>query len=546
MFKKFAKSFLSAAAALTLATGSLPVTLAEEAQIDPSVEQTLSIMTIGELATLDSSLYNDTPSSDMIGQIFEGLYRVSTGTEVELGQAENVEVSEDGLTYTFTLRDGLVWSNGEPVTAEDYVFTYQRLVDPNGQNTSSSVEIFKNAASIRNGEMELDELGVKALDDKTLEITLEYPAPYLPKLLTGSRFMPVSKKFVEEKGEAYGTSAENIVTNGPFTLTGWTGTELEWTLNKNENYWDAENVHLTDVLVSVVKETGTGADLYDAGEIDYAILSDAFVGQYEGAEDFNTVPRATLGYIMFNDTKEPTNNAALRRAVSQAFDKELYAESVIQDGSTPANGFVPTGFDVDEEGVDYREAAGDILTYNVEQAQKDWEQAKEELGVEELSLELLVSDVDLSGRTAEYLQAQIQENLPGLTITIRSVPLQNRLEIQRSLDYDFYYGTWAPDYQDALNFVEQLTTDGGINFAKYSNEEVDKLVDQTRHELANDPVARREALMQAEKIFVEEDAITSALYQVSTSYLLSPDVKNFEIMPFGRTINLRTTYRAAE
>ena len=236
MFKKFAKSFLSAAAALTLATGSLPVTLAEEAQIDPSVEQTLSIMTIGELSTLDSALYNGTPSSDMIGQIFEGLYRVSTGTEVELGQAENVEVSEDGLTYTFTLRDGLVWSNGEPVTAEDYVFTYQRLVDPNGQNTSSSVDIFKNAASIRNGEMELDELGVKALDDKTLEITLEYPAPYLPKLLTGSRFMPVSKKFVEEKGEAYGTSAENIVTNGPFTLTGWTGTELEWTLNKNENH----------------------------------------------------------------------------------------------------------------------------------------------------------------------------------------------------------------------------------------------------------------------------------------------------------------------
>ena len=133
-----------------------------------------------------------------------------------------------------------------------------------------------------------------------------------------------------------------------------------------------------------------------------------------------------------------------------------------------------------------------------------------------------------------------------MTITIRSVPLQNRLEIQRSLDYDFYYGTWAPDYQDALNFVEQLTTDGGINFAKYSNEEVDKLVDQVRHELANDPAARREALIAAEKIFVEEDAITSALYQVSTSYLLSPDVKNFEIMPFGRTINLRTTYRAAE
>lgn len=546
MFNKLRKSILSAGLALSLAAASLPTVAAQSVELDPAVEQSISIMSIGELATLDSALYNDTPSSDMIGQIFEGLYRVTTGTEVELGQAESVDVSEDGLVYTFTLRDGLVWSDGSPVTAEDYVFTYQRLVDPSGQNTTSSVAIFKNADKIRNGELGLEELGVKALDEKTLEITLEYPAPYLPKLLTGSRFMPVSKAFVQEKGEAYGTSADNIVTNGPFLLEGWSGTELEWTLTKNPEYWDAENVYLENVLVSVVKETGTRADLYDAGEIDYAILSDTFVSQYEGGEDFHTVPKATLGYIMFNDTREATSNAALRRAISQAFDKELYAQSVIQDGSTPADGFVPTGFDVNEEGQDYREAAGSLLPYNVEQAQADWETAKAELGVEELTLELLVSDVDLSGRTAEFLQAQIQENLPGLTITIRSVPLQNRLEIQRNREYDFYYGTWAPDYQDAMNFIEQLTTGGGINFAEYSNEEVDTLVNQARVELANDPVARRQALMDAEKIFVEQDAVATALYQVATSYLLSPDIENFEIMPFGRTINLRTTYRTGQ
>ncbi|MBS4461768.1 peptide ABC transporter substrate-binding protein [Aerococcaceae bacterium zg-B36] len=545
MFKKIAKSFLAASAVLSLAVGTV-TTSAQSVEIDPSVEQTLKIMTIGELATLDSAVYNDTPSSDMIGQVFEGLYRVSSGTEVELGQAESVDISEDGLVYTFKLREGLKWSNGEPVTAEDFVYSYQRLVDPNGSSSSKSVEIFKNAAAIRNGEKELSELGVKALDDLTVEITLEYPAPYLPKLLTGSRFMPVSKAFAEEKGEAYGTSADNIVTNGPFTLSNWSGTELEWNLTKNEQYWDAENVYLNEVLVSVVKETGTAADLYDAGELDYAILSDQFVSQYQESEDFNTIPRATLGYIMFNDTRETTSNAALRRAISQAFDKELYATSVIQDGSKAANGFVPTEFDVNEEGVDYREAAGQILPYNVEKAQADWEQAKKELGVEELSLELLVSDVDLSGRTAEYLQAQIQENLPGLTLTIRSVPLQNRLEFQRNREYDFYYGTWAPDYQDAMNFIEQLQTGGGINFAEYSNEKVDQLISQARNEFANDPAKRREALIAAEKIMVEEDAVVSALYQVSTSFLLSPDVKNFEILPFGRTINLRTTYRTGQ
>src|SRR5690606_12061105 len=120
---------------------------------------------------------------------------------------------------------------------------------------------------------------------------------------------------------------------------------------------------------------------------------------------------------------------------SQAFDRELYASSVIQDGSTPLNGWVPVGFDVNEEGVDFREDAGDLLTFDVEAAQADWAQAKEELGMEEIELELLVSDVDLSGRTAEYLQSQLMQNLPGLTLTIRQVPLQNRLEIQRNLEY---------------------------------------------------------------------------------------------------------------
>ena len=543
MFRKLFKSIVLGAAALTISSATLPMFAnAQEVDINPDVEQTINIMTIGELATLDSMLYNDTPSSDMIGQAFEGLYRVSTGTEVELGQAADVEISEDGLIYTFTMREDIVWSNGDPVTAEDFEYTYQRLVDPANENTSSSVEIFKNANAIRNGEMELDELGVRALDELTLEIELEYPAPYLPKLLTGSRFLPVNKAFAEEAGNSYGTSAENVVTNGPFLIEGWEGTNLEWTLTKNPNYWDAENVYLENVLVSVVKETGTGADLFDAGELDYTILSDQFVGQYEGADVLNQVPKATIGHLMFNVTNETTGNAALRRAISQAFDRELYATSVIQDGSTPLSGWVPVGFDVNEAEADFREEAGDLLTFDVETAQADWEQAKEELGMDEIEIELLVSDVDLSGRTAEYLQSQLMENLPGLTITIRQVPLQNRLEIQRNLEYDIFYGTWAPDYQDAMNFVEQLTTNGGINFAEYSNEEVDNLVEQARTEFANDPEQRRAALIEAERIAIGEDAVAPVLYQAATSYLLNPAIENFEVLPFGRTINLRTTY----
>ncbi|WP_314181723.1 peptide ABC transporter substrate-binding protein [Abiotrophia defectiva] len=520
-----------------------PVTsFAQPAGVDASVEQKLSIATQGELATLDSALYNDVPSSDMIGQVFEGLYRVKNGTEVEFGQAESVKVSDDGLTYTFTLRDGLKWSDGSPVTAADFEYSYQRLADPKSGASVQSVDVFKNAAAVRKGEKEVSELGVKALDDKTLEVTLEYPAPYLPKLLSGSRYMPVSKAVHSAKGDKYGTSADNVVTNGPFTIQDWNGTNLGWKLVKNDNYWDAANVYLKDVQVQVIKENSTGADLFDAGQLDYTTLTDQFVQEYTGADDFHTASKATIGYLSFNTQREATANADLRRAIAQAFDKQVYADSVIQDGSKVLNNQVPKDFDVNEAGEDYQTAAGPMLEYNLEAAQADWAKAKAALGKDTIELQLLTSDVGLSKRTAEFLQAQLEANLPGLKLTISSVPLKNRLEFQRQSDFDIFYGTWAPDYQDALNFIEQYKTGGGINFAKYSNAEYDKLVEQARNEYANDPAKRRQALIQAEVIGIKQDAVAAPIYQSATSYLLKARVKNFEVMPFGRTINLRPVY----
>lgn len=520
-----------------------PVTsFAQPVGVDASVEQKLSIATQGELATLDSALYNDVSSSDMIGQVFEGLYRVKNGTEVEFGQAESVKVSDDGLTYTFTLRDGLKWSDGSPVTAADFEYSYQRLADPKSGASVQSVDVVKNAAAVRKGEKEVSELGVKALDDKTLEVTLEYPAPYLPKLLSGSRYMPVSKAVHSAKGDKYGTSADNVVTNGPFTIQDWNGTNLEWKLVKNDNYWDAANVYLKDVQVQVIKENSTGADLFDAGQLDYTTLTDQFVQEYTGADDFHTASKATIGYLSFNTQREATANADLRRAIAQAFDKQVYADSVIQDGSKVLNNQVPKDFDVNEAGEDYQTAAGPMLEYNLEAAQADWAKAKAALGKDTIELQLLTSDVGLSKRTAEFLQAQLEANLPGLKLTISSVPLKNRLEFQRQSDFDIFYGTWAPDYQDALNFIEQYKTGGGINFAKYSNAEYDKLVEQARNEYANDPAKRRQALIQAETIGIKQDAVAAPIYQSATSYLLKARVKNFEVMPFGRTINLRPVY----
>ena len=505
-------------------------------------QQSLTITTFGELTTLDSADYDDVPSSDMLGQIFEGLYRVAKDNKVELGMAaEEPTVSADGLVYTFKLRDAK-WSDGTPVTAGDFVYTYRKLVDPKEGHVAQSADVFKNAKKIRSGELSTEELGVKAIDDKTLEITLENPAPYLPKLLTGSRFLPQSEKVAKEKGEGYGSSADSIVTNGPFKLEGWTGSELSWKLVKNDGYWDAANVQLQNVTVNVSKEVATSVQLFDANQVQYTTISEQFVDQYKNQPTYHSIPKATMGYMSFNVERKITGNKHFRRAIAMAYDKAALVNNVLKDGSIVSNGLVPKGFaENPETGKDYVEDRGDLLSYNVEEAQKELAQAKQELGMDTIEVTLLTSDAGSAKVVGEYLQAQIQKNLPGVTVNIKSVPLKNRLELQRADDFDFFYGTWAPDYQDPVNFLEQYVTGGGINFANYSNEVYDKAVDEVKTTYATQPVERYKQMIAAEKILMD-DAVVAPIYQASQSYLLAENVEGFEVLPFGRTINLRQAY----
>ena len=499
----------------------------------------LTMTTFGELTTLDSADYDDVPSSDMMGQIFEGLYRVAANNKVELGMAaQEPKVSEDGLVYTFILRDAK-WSDGSAVKAQDFVFTYRKLVNPQEGHVAQSADVFKNAKKIRSGELPVEELGVKALDDKTLEITLENPAPYLPKLLTGSRFLPQSEAVAQKLGDQYGSNVSNVVVNGPFKLEGWTGSELTWKLVKNADYWDASNVALNEVTVNVSKEVATSVQLFDSKQVQYTTISDQFVDQYKSQPTFHAQPKATMGYMNFNTLKPTTANQHFRRAIAMAYDKQALTNNVLKDGSIPSTGLIPKSFATNEvTGKDFVDESGDFLKFDVQEAQKEWELAKKELGVSEVTVTLLTSDTGTSKLVGEYLQAQIQKNLPGVTFKLQPVPLKNRLELQRASDYDIFYGTWAPDYQDPLNFLEQYITGGGINFGKYSNPEYDKAVDTVKSTYATQPENRWNQMLAAEKIIMT-DAVVAPIYQASQSYLLAENVKGFEVLPFGRTVNLR-------
>lgn len=501
----------------------------------------ITMTTFGELTTLDSADYDDVPSSDMMGQIFEGLYRISENNQIDLGMAkEEPTISSDGLVYTFQLRDAQ-WSDGSDVTANDFVFAYRKLVDPQEGHIAQSADVFKNAKKIRNGELSVEELGVKALDDKTLEITLENPAPYLPKLLTGSRFLPQSEKVAKNLGEQYGTNSGTIVVNGPFKLEGWTGSELSWKLIKNEHYWDVNNVSLDEITVNVSKEIATSVQLFDAGNIQYTTISDQFVSQYQALPTFHAQPKATVGYMSFNVLRPATANKHFRRAIAMAYDRNALVNNVLKDGSIVSTNLIPKDFAMNEQtGEDFVEDSGKFLEFNIDKAQEEWALAKQELGVEEVAVTLLTSDTGTSKLVGEYLQSQIQTNLPGVTFNLQPVPLKNRLELQRSSKFDIFYGTWAPDYQDPLNFIEQYVTGGGINFAKYSNPTYDTVVEEIKMMDINQPEERWQKMIEAEKI-VMEDAIVAPIYQASQSYLLAEQVTGLQVLPFGRTVNLRQT-----
>ncbi|WP_277630977.1 peptide ABC transporter substrate-binding protein [Atopococcus tabaci] len=489
----------------------------------PSGEQVLNLVESAEIPTMDSTQATDTVAFTVLTNVNEGLYRQTLDGSLELGMAaEEPTVSEDGLTYTFKIREDANWSNGDPVTAHDFVYAWQKLVDPaTAAPYSYMMEgVIANAAEIIAGEKSPEELGVKALDDKTLEVQLATAVPYFKDLTTLAMYFPQNEAFVEEQGDEYALSSEDLVYNGPFVLEDWDAAGTSWTYTKNEDYWDAETVNLDQINVDVVKETSTAMNLYDTGAIDRMVLTGEYVLQRTGDPEMHTMPTSSVFYLDFGQEKEnsPLANENIRKAISMAFDKQAYADVVLQNGSIPANGLVPEGLARDPEtGEDFREQNGDLSTYDPEAAQEHWEKGLEELGVDSVELELVSDDTENAKRSSEYLQDQLQKNLPGLTVSLRNVPFKVRLEITDSGDYDMVMSGWGADYADPINFLELKESTNGHNKSGYANEEYDALISEARTEVG-DLNARWDNLLEAEQIMLE-DAALAPIYQRANAVL---------------------------
>ena len=499
---------------------------------DEKKEQVLNLLESSEIPSMDSTLATDSVSFKVMNNVFEGLYRLGENDAAELGMAaEEPQISEDGKTYTFKIRDAK-WSNGDPVTANDFVYAWQKALNPDtGAEYAYIMYDIKNAAKVNAGEVPVEDLGVKALDDKTLEVQLETAVPYFKSLLSFATFYPQNQKFVESQGDKFGLEADTAIYNGPFTLSEWKH-EQSFKLSHNDNYWDADTVKLKEVNFNIVKDTATGVNLYETNKADVATLSAEFVDKYKSDENFKTKADTSVFFLRLNQGNEVMKNVNARKAIDAAYDKQGMVDVLLNNGSIPAYYLVPKDFVTGPDGTDYREAVGDFGGFDAKKAADYWAKAKEELGKDSIELELLNYDSDSSKKIGEFLKEQLEQNLEGLTVNIKAQPFKQKLELESKGQYDFSFAGWGPDYPDPMTFVDMFVTDGAHNQMGYSNPEYDKLIEQAKGELLGDPEARWQAMVDAEKILFEDQAI-SPMYQRGSAFLERPYVKGLLRHSFG-------------
>jgi oligopeptide transport system substrate-binding protein len=519
-----------------------------------SGEQVLNMIETAEIPTGDPSLATDAASFVVFGQTMEGLYVIGEdGTPVPGISDGEPDVSEDGKEYTFHLREDVEWDNGDPVIADDFVYSWQRAVDPEtgSQYAYMFSGIVENATEIMEGDKQPADLKIEAVDDYTLKVTLERPVEYFDSLLAFGTYLPLNKDFVEEKGEDFGTNSDNMLANGPFKLTDWDGSGLTWKYVRNDKYYDKDSVKLDEVNVQVSKEPSTAVNLFETDKVDRtAELSAEYAQQYQNDEKASKFKEGSTFFLKFNQQRDgkdtPLANKNIRKALSMAFDKDAYAKTVLANGSVPIGGLVPNGLvknpDTDE---DFREENGNLMDYNPEEAKVYWEKGLKELGKDEITLELLNDDKENAKKTSEYFQNQLQSNLDGLTVDVTNVPFKVLLQEAKSQNYDMVITGWGPDYMDPMTFLDLFVSDGAGGHASdtsYASEKYDALIDDAKVKYANDPENRWKTMLEAEKLLIEDDAVIAPIYQRGRLVLIKPNVKNLKEHLFGPTYLLKNVY----
>ncbi|MCC2372649.1 peptide ABC transporter substrate-binding protein [Bacillus paranthracis] len=508
-------------------------------------KQVLNVTVSEEIPSLDTAKTMDGTSAHVMQNIFEGLYVLDDQDQPIPAVAKSFKRSEDGKKYTFDLRKDAKWSNGDSVTANDFMFAWKRAINPETASQYAYMLFYvKNAKEINKGTVPLAELGVKVINDYKLEVELEQPIPYFLQLLALPIYLPQHESFLKEQGKNYALEPSNLIYNGPFVLEKWKH-EQEFQLKKNATYWDEKKVKLDEINFQIVKDTMTAVNLYEAGNLDRVPINSQFVDKYKGDKELHMSSEPAIAMLRFNEKNSALANKKVRQAISFALNKEDFVAHFINNGAKPATGLVPVGHINEETGKDFREENGNLSLYDVQSAKKIWEEAKKELGVEQVNLEFLTFEQDNAKRMAEYIKGDLEKNLQGLMIQIKQQPFKQKLQLEQTGDYDITMANWGPDYKDPISYLELFTTGNQNNKMNYSNRHYDELIKKAKSDLVLDQKKRWEALQETERILLG-DAAVAPLYQMGSAYVQKDYVRGIEKHQFGGIYTYKNAYIANE
>lgn len=534
--------------AVVLGAGLLTLTACGNSE-DKSSAKTVSVNVGDVLPTMDSSLNTTVIGAQQLNNTMEGLYRFD-GKELKPAGATSIaKPTNNGTRYTVDLRK-TKWSNGDEVTAKDYVYAWRRTVDP--KTASEYAYIYsgvKNADKINAGKMPTSTLGIKALSDYKLQIDLDHPISYFNTLLASSQFFPQNEKVVKSAKGKYGLSSENLVSNGPFKLDNWKVSDTTWKETKNEDYWNAKNVKLDSLKYHVVRDPNTGLNLYQSKDLDvYTGLSGDSAKQLSDRKDFSTTPSTSLFYMQLNEDKNPLfKNQKIRQAVAHAINREQLSTKVLGDTGTPATTVVPKGMSYnDKTKKDFKDETSSkdlekYTSYDPKLATKLWKEGLKEVNGGNKNVTFVSDDTDTAKKSSEYIQDNLEKNLPGLKVTLSNVPFKNRLQKSTSGDFDMVISAWNPDYPDPSTFLDLFTTGNSMNNGKWSNSQYDSEDKAAATTNANNKEARWNNMLNAQRIITKEQGVVP-LYQQTVASLMNDKVQKYVKDPSG-LYNMATVYK---
>ena len=512
-------------------------------------ERYLGVMLSTNVMSLDTNLATDGESFEVIADCIDGLMQMDADGAAIPAIAESYDLSEDGKTYTFHLRDAK-WQNGDPVTANDFVFAWRRICQEAGEYAylfDTSVGCVKNADAIIYEGADPTTLGVSAPDEKTFVVELEVPVSFFPSLMYFPTFYPINEAFYNScEAGTYGTSPETFLSNGAFVLESYTPGTANLSIKKNPDYWDADRVKLAGIKYQVVGSSDNALTAFKTGALDVVTISGNQVASAQKdaklAENLKVTGAGYLWYLTFSQTENNAEggklaNTNLRLAISNSIDREALVEDYVMDGSLDTYTAVPPQFAASATtGEDFsadQEKFADVCGYNPEKALEYYNAAIEELGTDTFTFTMIYgnNEGDEVAKVAQAIKSQVEENLPGLTINLQPMTKAERIDKMQNDNYDVALTRWGPDYADPMTYMGMWITDNSNNYGFWSNEAYDKLIaDCTTGAYISDYDARWAALYEAEALVMNE-AVIAPLYTKANANLITAGANGIEFHP---------------